>query len=609
MNKTSAKFSTSYNEMWQSQQYTFFEQLKSYPLERHPDKHNIACMMAGAALFCADIGVARGLYEKACLLVKEPMQIQQFMLAALNIQFGKALLLADQPAKALEKFIEAWQIGNALLQPLFYGFMCEAAEQMLDAGDSRAAIQAWQDIATVLQQDTPEHVYHRMSYCYAVNSMGFGGTPEQNQLWGDCYKHDVLDYFHAYLQPDFYFEIGVDEGLSLVRARGKALGVDARPTLNLKVDLPDTAKILGMSSDAFFKSCAAVEFSQAPDLAFIDGMHLFEFALRDFINFERFAAPNTLVVIDDIFPCHPVQAERRRRSGAWTGDVWKILPILKKYRPDLVVVPLKSYTTGLLLITGLDPKNSILTDNYTQIIADYQIDLVPPRDILERKDSVSSVHACVDVLLSTLKKIKTQRLSFAEAQQQLQLIHAFVIEAFSDRAEPYKPESIDSLMLKQQIQQLNQVHCQLFLPQFEDPVYSEGFSLRTTFTKQDVQRVVFNFEQALPHHPLRFDPAVAPGVFEIFSAKLVDTQSSHVVFALKNATELEQLSVVGDAFKLAVPDRCIFYAYGVDPIIMFPVIDVSPHKLSLIIEIKAISELSEHRQIWFQHKINRPDSL
>lgn len=609
MNKLSTKFSTSYKEMWQAQQYSFFEPLTSYPLERHPDKHNIAYMMAGSALFCSDINVASALYEKACSLAKEPLQIQKFMLAALNIQFGRALLLADQQAKALEKFIEAWQVGNALLKPLFYGFMCEAAEQLLNAGDSRAAIQAWQDIATVLQQETPEYVYHRMSHCYAVNSMGFGGTPEQNQLWGDCYKHDVLAYFHAYLQPDFYFEIGVDEGQSLVRAKGKALGVDARPTLNLKVDLPDTAKILGMSSDAFFKNCAVAEFSQTPDLAFIDGMHLFEFALRDFINFERFAAPNTLVVIDDIFPCHPVQAERRRRSGAWTGDVWKILPILKKYRPELLLVPLKSYTTGLLLITGLNPKNSILADNYAQIIADYQIELVPPKDILERKDSVSSVHACVDVLLSTLKKIKTQRLSFTEAQQQLQLIQPFIIQAFSDRAEPYKPGTIDSLMLKQQIQQLNQVHCQLFLPQFEDPVYSEGFSLRTTFTKQDVQRVVFDFEQALPHHPLRFDPATAPGVFEIFSVKLVDTQSNHVLFALNNANELEQLSVVGDAFKLAALDRCIFYAYGVDPIIMFPIIDVSPSKLSLIIEIKAISDLSEHRHIWFQHKINRHDSF
>jgi len=155
MTKKSAKFSTSYNDMWHAQQYEFFQQLSSYPLERHPDKHNIAFMMAGAALFCADVNVARGLYEKACLLVKEPLKLQQFMLAALNIQFGKALLLADKPAQALEKFIEAWQMGNALLQPLFYGFMCEAAEQLLDAGVSCCSTMAISCQACIAARESP----------------------------------------------------------------------------------------------------------------------------------------------------------------------------------------------------------------------------------------------------------------------------------------------------------------------------------------------------------------------------------------------------------------------------------------------------------------------
>lgn len=605
MTKKSAKFSTSYNDMWQSQQYAFFEQLSSYPLERHPDKHNIAFMMAGAALLSGDVNVARGLYEKACLLAKEPLKLQQFMLAALNIQFGKALLLADQPAQALEKFIEAWQMGNALLQPLFYGFMCEAAEQLLDAGDSRAAIQAWQDIATVLQQDTPEHVYHRMSHCYAVNSMGFGGTPEQNQLWGDCYKHDVLAYFHAYLQPDFYFEIGVDEGQSLVRATGKALGVDARPTLNLKVDLPDTAKILGISSDTFFKNCAAAEFSQAPDLAFIDGMHLFEFALRDFINFERFAAPNTLVVIDDIFPCHPIQAIRRRASSTWTGDVWKLLPILQKYRPDLLLLPLKSYTTGLLLIAGLDPNNTVLSENYADIMADYQADMLPPDAILARAHSVASDHAAVDVLLFTLKKSKTEQLDYAQTKQLLGLVEPFLTEALVNNFDNYKPETVSNLKIKQQLAQLNEVDCQLFLPQEQEPVYSEACSLRHTFTVHGVQHVVFNFEQALASQPLRFDPSAAPGLFEILSVKITDVDNN-TLLALTDSAGLNRLTLTGDAMKLAVSDRYVFYVYGGDPIIMLPVIEVSQRKLSLIVELKAISELSEQQPIWLQHSKNMP---
>jgi hypothetical protein len=48
-------------------------------------------------------------------------------------------------------------------------------------------------------------------------------------------------------------------------------------------------------------------------------MHLFEYALRDFMNVEHCAAPGAIVVIDDIFSSHPAQAERKRRTRAWTG--------------------------------------------------------------------------------------------------------------------------------------------------------------------------------------------------------------------------------------------------------------------------------------------------
>ena len=86
-----------------------------------------------------------------------------------------------------------------------------------------------------------------------------------------------------------------------------------------------------MTSDDFFASpqCAA-HLRQPIDLAFIDGMHLVEFALRDFMQVERRASRAGMIVLDDIFPNHPLQARRVRESGVWTGDVWKILPCLRR---------------------------------------------------------------------------------------------------------------------------------------------------------------------------------------------------------------------------------------------------------------------------------------
>ena len=46
------------------------------------------------------------------------------------------------------------------------------------------------------------------------------------------------------------------------------------------------------------------------DLAFIDGLHLFEFALRDFINAERGSRPGAVILFDDILPRKVVEASR-----------------------------------------------------------------------------------------------------------------------------------------------------------------------------------------------------------------------------------------------------------------------------------------------------------
>ena len=108
--------------------------------------------------------------------------------------------------------------------------------------------------------------------------------------------------------------------MSLACAQGPAIGVDPRPDLPLAAPLGPQARLITASSDAFFREQAAALLHPRPELVFIDGMHLFEFALRDFMQVERHAAPATLVVIDDIFPCHPTQAARRRRSNAWMGE-------------------------------------------------------------------------------------------------------------------------------------------------------------------------------------------------------------------------------------------------------------------------------------------------
>jgi len=232
----------------------------------------------------------------------------------------------------------------------------------------------------------------------AMSWTGPAGTDAEERVRGAAPYLDVLARLHSELSPSHYLEIGVSHGRSLALARGAATGVDPAPAI--ECELPSTTKVVPLTSDEFF---ATISDDFAPDFCFIDGLHLFEYALRDFINIERFAAPGTVVVIDDIFPNHPLQAERERRTRVWTGDVWRFVDILHRHRPDLFLMPLDASPAGLLLIAGLDPSNRVLPQNY-DVLVRATLGISGPSDgVLARRDAIDPSDELLFRLIETLK--------------------------------------------------------------------------------------------------------------------------------------------------------------------------------------------------------------
>ncbi len=191
------------------------------------------------------------------------------------------------------------------------------------------------------------------------------------ELPGEYYL-SLLERIHGLLEPHTYVEVGVAEGksLRLVRPRTAAIGVDPAPKIDFA--LPANARLFRETSDEFFvRHDLRAELGGKPvELAFIDGMHLFEYALRDFINLERHCAPSAAILIHDCYPLDASTSARERRTQFWAGDVWRIVVALRKYRPDLSVHTLDSAPSGLGLVTGLDPASSVLADRYEEIVAE-----------------------------------------------------------------------------------------------------------------------------------------------------------------------------------------------------------------------------------------------
>ena len=181
----------------------------------------------------------------------------------------------------------------------------------------------------------------------------------------------LLRQIHEHLRPATYVEIGVHEGasLALVGPGTRSVGIDPAPTVRHPLQ-PNTT-VLQQTSDAAF---AGDELSRLLEgrpvaLAFIDGLHLFECALRDFIALERRCTPSSTVLVHDCYPRDEVTSARERTTVFWSGDVWKLVLCLVEFRPDLRVAVADVAPTGVAIIRGLDPASDVLSARYDDLCA------------------------------------------------------------------------------------------------------------------------------------------------------------------------------------------------------------------------------------------------
>ena len=183
---------------------------------------------------------------------------------------------------------------------------------------------------------------------------------------GDENFFGVLQRILDHVRPRTYVEIGVFRGETLCLAKPPtlAIGIDPEPQL---ISAPEAnARVFAETSDGFFANHdLSAELGGLPvEVAFIDGMHHFDFALRDFANLERYCTRDSTILIHDCYPLDRETAERDRRGNFWSGDIWRLIVLLKKYRSELSIHTISAAPTGLGLVRGLDPGSRLLSERY-----------------------------------------------------------------------------------------------------------------------------------------------------------------------------------------------------------------------------------------------------
>jgi hypothetical protein len=133
-------------------------------------------------------------------------------------------------------------------------------------------------------------------------------------------------------------------------------------------------KYFEKTSDAFFQEDAPSLLNNKQfDIALIDGMHEYEYALRDVENTLQYLSPNGIIVMHDCNPktklasCSFNDWKQRQFADTWNGDVWKVMLHMQSQRNDVNAFVLDC-DHGLGIISWGKPEKKM---NYTkeQIIA------------------------------------------------------------------------------------------------------------------------------------------------------------------------------------------------------------------------------------------------
>jgi len=190
---------------------------------------------------------------------------------------------------------------------------------------------------------------------------------------GPSYR-DILRRLHDALRPRSYLEIGVEHGTTLAFAvhSEQVIGIDPAPA-PAGPAWPARARYFQMTSDAFFERHSRTDVLPGSiDLAFIDGKHWFDYALRDFCAVEAWCEPGSTIVLHDCLPVAKAAATRQRRTRFWVGDTWKALECLLAERSDLSISVIPCYPSGLVVVRRLDPGSTVFRQRLPELVGRYR---------------------------------------------------------------------------------------------------------------------------------------------------------------------------------------------------------------------------------------------
>ena len=136
-------------------------------------------------------------------------------------------------------------------------------------------------------------------------------------IFYQAHNRHYLDFLKALNEKKYemYFEIGACTGESLRLSQSPSVAID--PYFQLQVEIigkKDFCLLFQEKSDYFFEETLPKFPHLKCQLGFINGMHLFEYALRDFINLAKNSSEESLFLFHDVLPWNYEMAVRDKKN-------------------------------------------------------------------------------------------------------------------------------------------------------------------------------------------------------------------------------------------------------------------------------------------------------
>ena len=175
----------------------------------------------------------------------------------------------------------------------------------------------------------------------------------QLRLPGEDYR-ELLERLLNHLKPRTYVEVGA-EGNRFVH-----LAKTAKRTLGIRPDEKPLAQ----------RDLSAELGDRPVDVAFIHDVLQFERVLGDVAKLEQAANRDSVILLGGCYPLDEESASRESRNTFASGDVWRLVVLLKKYRPDLQINTIGTAPTGLTVIQNLNPESGFAQADHGAMVTE-----------------------------------------------------------------------------------------------------------------------------------------------------------------------------------------------------------------------------------------------